>query len=62
VFHEDFAKDKLSVFLEEWSKADPYFAHLYYWYINSLAPEIDQTRWGNPLREDLLTILEGKKR
>jgi len=44
VFHQDVIQDKLQIFLEEWSQADPYFAHLYYWYINSLASEIDQER------------------
>ena len=47
VFHQDLIQDKLQIFLEEWSQADPYFAHLYYWYINSLASEIDQERFPN---------------
>ena len=43
-FHGDFSDEKLNNFLENLSKADPYFAHLYYWYINSLSLDVEKTK------------------
>ncbi len=44
IFHGDFENSRLNNFLENLSKADPYFAHLYYWYVNSipLGPDNDK--------------------
>ena len=41
IFHCDFSNEKLNDFLGNLSQAEPYFAHLYYWYINSIALETD---------------------
>ncbi len=44
ILHEEFANGKLKIFLDESSKTDPYFAHLYYWYITSLCPDVNQEK------------------
>jgi len=40
ILHEDFGNGRLKIFLDELSKTDIYFAHVYSWYISSLAPNI----------------------
>ena len=45
IFHCDFSNKQLSDFLENLGKADPYFAHLYYWYINSLSLASNDIKW-----------------
>ena len=44
MFHDDSSDAKLNNFLENLSKADPYFAHLYYWYVNSLSVAADEAK------------------
>jgi len=40
ILHEDFRNERLHNFLDELSKTDAYFAHIYSWYISSLAPSL----------------------
>ncbi len=40
ILHEDFRNERLHSFLDELSKTDAYFAHIYSWYISSLAPNL----------------------
>jgi len=49
IFHHDFVNEKLNEFLYSLSQTDPYFAHLFYWYINSLSLSIDDSKGQNAI-------------